>query len=144
MTITANDPAVHSMIVGAESLLARTAIELAARHPIRQGIKGEPWCLNCWAPWPCGPAQHAREVCNAAGVALPKAGRSGARPTLPQDTGSYYAPRLPYDPPLTDPVTSDPVRSDPFPIDRSSPDLSSPDPLPIATAGIGGGARAAY
>jgi hypothetical protein len=79
-----------------------------------------------------------------AGVALPKAGRSGARPTLPQDTGSSYAPRLPYDPPLTDPVASDPDRYDPFPWDRPSSDLSHPDPLPIATAGIGGGARAAY
>jgi hypothetical protein len=58
-------------IIGSGSLLARTAIELAERHPISRGIDGEPWCLNCWSPWPCGPAQHAREVCNAAGVDLP-------------------------------------------------------------------------
>jgi hypothetical protein len=63
-------------IIGSGSLLARTALELAERHPISKGIQDEPWCLNCWAPWPCGPAQHAREVCNAAGVELPSAGRS--------------------------------------------------------------------
>jgi hypothetical protein len=60
-------------IIASGSLLARTAIELAARHPISDGINGEPWCLNCWSLWPCGPAQHAREVCNAAGVDLPGA-----------------------------------------------------------------------
>jgi hypothetical protein len=58
-------------LIGSGSLLARTALELAERHPISKGIEGEPWCLNCWAPWPCGPAQHAREVCNAAGVEMP-------------------------------------------------------------------------
>jgi hypothetical protein len=58
-------------IIGSGSLLARTAIELAERHPISQGVEGEPWCLRCWSPWPCRPAQHAREVCNAAGVQLP-------------------------------------------------------------------------
>jgi hypothetical protein len=60
-----------SSIIASGSLLARTAIELAERHSMSQGIEGEPWCLNCWAPWPCGPAQHAREVCNAAGLEVP-------------------------------------------------------------------------
>ena len=62
-------------IVGSGSALARTAIELAERHAMTDGIQGEPWCLKCWAPWPCGPAQHAREVCNAAGVDLPMRSR---------------------------------------------------------------------
>jgi hypothetical protein len=84
--------AVQSMIVESESLLARTAIELAERHPIRHGVEGEPWCLRCWAPWPCGPAQHAREVCNAAGVAMPQSGRSGARPTRPIETTELADP----------------------------------------------------
>jgi hypothetical protein len=66
-------------IVGTDSLLARTALELAERHPISPGADGEPWCLNCWAPWPCGPAQHAREVCNAAGVAPPEVPREPDR-----------------------------------------------------------------
>src|SRR3954463_9677759 len=58
-------------IIASGSLLARTAMELAERHPISDGINGEPWCLNCWQLWPCAPAQHAREVCKAAGVDLP-------------------------------------------------------------------------
>jgi len=80
--------ALEAMIVESQSLLARTAIELAERHPFNHGIEGEPWCLRCWAPWPCGPAQHAREVCNAAGVSIPKPGRSGARPNRPSSTGT--------------------------------------------------------
>lgn len=82
----------ETSIIASGSLLARTAIELAARHPISNGINGEPWCLNCWSLWPCAPAQHAREVCNAAGVDLPgvpaddrpAAGRSADR-----DYGPY-------------------------------------------------------
>jgi hypothetical protein len=75
-------------LVGSGSLLARTAIELAERHPISAGIQGEPWCLNCWSPWPCGPAQHAREVCNAAGVDLPTpARRTGSGPDRSRDSG---------------------------------------------------------
>jgi hypothetical protein len=58
-------------LVAAGSLLVRTAVELAERHPLSEGINGEPWCLHCWSLWPCPPAQHAREVCNAAGVELP-------------------------------------------------------------------------
>jgi hypothetical protein len=65
-------------LIGSGSLLARTALELAERHPISEGIQGEPWCLNCWAPWPCGPAQHAREVCNAAGMEMPTTSRSNS------------------------------------------------------------------
>ena len=84
--------ALESMIVESQSLLARTAIELAERHPFNHGIEGEPWCLRCWAPWPCGPAQHAREVCNAAGVSIPKNARSGARPSRPSSTNTYADP----------------------------------------------------
>jgi hypothetical protein len=106
--------ALESMIVESQSLLARTAIELAERHPFNHGIEGEPWCLRCWAPWPCGPAQHAREVCNAAGVTMPtKAGRSGARPNRSMSTST----------------------------DRFVP---MADPLPGVVVSIGGGARAAY
>jgi hypothetical protein len=84
--------ALESMIVESQSLLARTAIELAERHPFNHGIEGEPWCLRCWAPWPCGPAQHAREVCNAAGVAIPRSGRSGARPHRPPSMSTFADP----------------------------------------------------
>jgi hypothetical protein len=79
-----------SSIIGSGSMLARTALELAERHSITRGIDGEPWCLSCWSPWPCGPAQHAREVCNAAGVDLPTPGiRYGA-------TGLGGSPRAAY------------------------------------------------
>ncbi len=82
--------AAPSFIIGSGSLLARTAIELAERHSISKGVQGEPWCLNCWTPWPCGPAQHAREVCNAAGVAMPTMPASPTSPGPARPT-SYRA-----------------------------------------------------
>jgi hypothetical protein len=67
-------------IIGATSALVRTAVELADRHPPREGrgrLDGEIWCLRCWAPWPCVPAKHALEVCRAAGLNSP----ADCRPT---------------------------------------------------------------
>jgi hypothetical protein len=55
-------------IIGSESALVRTAVEMADRHPPSDGLDGENWCLRCWAPWPCVPAKHALEVCRAAGL----------------------------------------------------------------------------
>jgi hypothetical protein len=55
-------------IINSGSTLVRTAVELAQRHPPRPGIDDEPWCVRCWAPWPCVAARHAAEVCQAAGL----------------------------------------------------------------------------
>jgi hypothetical protein len=63
------------VIVSLDSLLVRMAVELRERHaPSRDGLTGETWCLRCWARWPCPPALHAREVCEAAGLALQAVG----------------------------------------------------------------------
>jgi hypothetical protein len=56
------------VIIGSDSALVRTAVEMADRHPPSDGLDGENWCLRCWAPWPCVPARHALEVCRAAGL----------------------------------------------------------------------------
>jgi len=64
------------VIISSNSLLVRTAVELSERHPpSKDGLTGENWCLRCWAPWPCPPAVHAREVCEAAGLGSPAADR---------------------------------------------------------------------
>jgi hypothetical protein len=56
------------VIIDSGSSLVRTAVELAQRHSPRPGIDDEPWCVRCWAPWPCVAARHAAEVCEAAGI----------------------------------------------------------------------------
>lgn len=56
------------MIIGSDSALVRTAVEMTDRHPPSDGLDGENWCLFCWEPWPCVPARHALEVCRAAGL----------------------------------------------------------------------------
>lgn len=58
----------RSVIIDSGSTLVRTAVELAQRHCPRPGIDDEPWCVRCWAPWPCVAARHAAEVCQAAGL----------------------------------------------------------------------------
>ena len=55
-------------VIVSDSVLVRTAVEMADRHPPSKGLEHEIWCLRCWEPWPCTPAQHALEVCRAAGL----------------------------------------------------------------------------
>jgi hypothetical protein len=99
------------VIIDSDSTLARTAVELAQRHPPRPGIDDEPWCVRCWAPWPCDAAQHAAKVCQAAGLdsaAVVEAALSAQ-------------PRKPERPPL---------RPEPPPL-APAPALLMPEPLPL-------------
>jgi hypothetical protein len=72
------------MIVGSDSVLVQTAVEMADRHPPSRGLGEEHWCLRCWAPWPCVAARHALEVCRAAGLgSAAQAARAAARRMVP-------------------------------------------------------------
>ena len=117
-------------VVSSDSLLVRTAVELAERHAPSKGLEDEPWCLRCWQTWPCPPARHAREVCEAAGVAPPPA--TQVPPAVQARPAGQARPAPPAWPALTSPVDL-PPRGLAMPADP--PLLGAPVPVGSPVSG---------